>query len=297
MSNPLSLLILTDGKKGHENQSLGLAEAMLRRRSGRYQVLTQSDAPPTEEQPTAIITAGHRNHLRLLRLAKRYRCPSIVIMKPSLPSFLFSHCLIPAHDLRGKAVARNVTVTVGSLNRIPETIPPKQPKGLIMLGGPSKHFSWAEDQLIEALTLLLAKRTDLQWTVGNSRRTPDSTWKKLQTIAGKATLVPHEKTAPEWLPEELLTSTEAWITPDSSSMIYEGLSAGCRVGTLPLPPLKSRLAIAQDTLVADNWVTAFDAATAGQPLPPPPATLRETARCAEVLLAKLTSASSRKSSP
>lgn len=291
MSKALFLLILTDGKKGHENQSLGLAEAMLKRRTGRYQILPQSESPPDGEAPTAIITAGHRNHGRLLRLARRYRCPSIVIMRPSLPAFLFTHCLVPAHDLQGRSVARNVTVTIGSLNRIPEVIPPKEPKGLIMLGGPSKHFAWEEEQLVTAISLLIAERPDLQWTIGNSRRTPDSTWDKLQTLAPKVTFASHQETSGDWLPQQLLASSEAWISPDSSSMLYEALSAGCHVGTLPLTPLKSRLATAHQSLVNDDWVTAFDPKSAQTPIPAPPAILRETARCAELLLAKLTNAS------
>lgn len=291
MSTPLQLLILTDGKKGHENQSLGLAEAMLRRREGLYELLSSSDLPPQDFRPTAIITAGHRNHGRLIRLARRYRCPSVVIMKPSLPAFLFTHCLVPAHDLQGKSVARNITVTIGSLNRIPEEIPPKQDRGLIMIGGPSKHFAWEEEKLVAALSLLIAERNDLQWTLGNSRRTPASTWQKLQFLAGRATLASHEENAGDWLPRQLLVSQEAWITPDSSSMLYEGLTAGCRVGTLPLQPLRSRLATAHQSLIADGWVSAFDSEKADRAIPSPPATLRETARCAEVLLAKLTGAS------
>ena len=39
----MHLLILSDGKKGHENQSLGLAEALLRRTLGTYEISSIKD--------------------------------------------------------------------------------------------------------------------------------------------------------------------------------------------------------------------------------------------------------------
>jgi mitochondrial fission protein ELM1 len=88
----LTLWLIGDGKPGHENQSLGLAEAMQRRATceihrisiagkggifGRIRAaFAQSAALPS---PDFIIAAGHATHLPLLWLARKYSAKSIVL--------------------------------------------------------------------------------------------------------------------------------------------------------------------------------------------------------------------------
>lgn len=287
----MHFLILSDGKKGHENQSLGLVEAILRRIKGSYEISSINDSLAgcqKEERAHAIISAGHGTHPFLLRLARRYRCPSVVIMKPSLPSFLFSHCLVPEHDFKlGKKIPKNTIPTKGALNRIPEDLPIKKNKGLIMLGGPSKHFEWQPEPIIAAIKALIKANPDLTWTIGDSRRTPPSLLSQISDLNLPTTLASHLESTGSWLIDELLESQVAWITPDSTSMLFEALTAGCRLGTLPLLPLKTRLAKAHQLLAEENWLTPFTNHELSTTLPPPPKTLHETGRCAELILERL----------
>lgn len=282
----MHLLILSDDKKGHENQSVGLAEALLRRREGSYEVSSISNGVGSSEvRADVVIAAGHSTHPFLLKEARRHRCPSVVIMKPSLPAFLFSHCIIPEHDLRNpNRVRRNVIATKGALNRIPETIPPKQEKGLVMVGGPSKHFDWQPAPVLAAIEAIVTANPHLQWTVGDSRRTPEDFLTNLRNKRLPLTFAPHQDTAKTWLVDEMLTSEIAWITPDSTSMLFEALTAGCRLGTLPLPPHQTRLARAHSLLASEGWLTPFEGHSPVAPLPEPSGTLHETGRCAELLL-------------
>lgn len=70
-------------------------------------------------------------------------------------------------------------------------------------------------------------------------------------------------------------------------MLFEALTAGCHLGTLPLVSNGTRLARAHDLLAHDQWLTPFSDQSPNLPLTPPPYPLHETARCADELLARL----------
>jgi hypothetical protein len=251
------LLILSDGKKGHENQSLGLAEALAKRTGLSYEIQPLSEQESPSARPSALIAAGHATQLPLLHLARKYKVPSILIMKPSLiPTVFFSRCLIPEHDL-GKRLPPRVIATLGNLNRIPEELPEKKGLGLIMLGGPCKHFQWETPLVVEAICALVRSRPDLVWTLGDSRRTPPETLSRLRQCSLPLSIMSHQESGPDWLRDSLLVSREAWVTPDSSSMLYEALTAGCHLGTLPLRARGTRLSRAHDHLARDGWLTPF----------------------------------------
>ena len=80
---------------------------------------------------------------------------------------------------------------------------------------------------------------------------------------------------------------DVWVTEDSVSMIYEALTAGCRVGLLPLPRKSAgRLHRAVDRLIEEGFVCGRNDLDAGMELPAPPRTLDEANRCAGLLLEK-----------
>ena len=94
----LTLWLLGDGKPGHENQSLGLADALSRRVpcevhrvsiAGKRGIVTRVKAALQASEglpvPDLVIGAGHATHFALLWLARKHRARSIVLMKPSLP--------------------------------------------------------------------------------------------------------------------------------------------------------------------------------------------------------------------
>jgi len=281
--------IISDGKRGHLNQSRGLADALLRLRPewdveemparsvcsalaagvGRI----ASDINP----PHLILAAGHRTHLTALALSRQTGAKSIVLMKPSLPPSWFDLCLIPEHD-RPPAHAHVIT-TFGVLNRMQPAR--KKPKsGIILIGGPSKHYGWNSPQVLQQVRQRV-RDSDRQWLITNSRRTPADMLPELQALSsGQVEFVPVEQTGENWLAERLPVAEVCWVTPDSVSMVYEALTAGCRVGILELPdPSDSRVVRGLQRLLDDGWLLRGGESTGIRPL-------NEASRCAEEIVAR-----------
>jgi len=290
--------VLSDGRPGHENQSVGLALALARRTGASHEIVriepkaslwcrmrTAAISTPTQ----LIIAAGHRTHLPLWWAARRAGARSVVIMRPSLPSALFDLALIPRHDLASNAedTPRRI-LTRGALNRVPETLPAKTASGLVLLGGPSKHHGWDSPALTSKILRVITARPDLIWTVADSRRTPDDFLGGLE-LPENTRRVPWRETTPDWLANELARAAVVWATEDSVSMVHEAVTSIAATGVLPVPlrgakPGRPARAVAR--LIADGYATAYEtwlAEGAGALVPGP--ALHEAGRCADRLVA------------
>ncbi len=302
---------LSDGKPGHDNQSRGLLEALGRLTSLECVELSVHDPGkpgpwssilsvvrhgPGSPRPTLIVGAGHATHLPLLAAGRVHRARTVVLMKPSVPLACFDLCLVPAHD--APPARDNVIVTQGVLNTVRASPRPRPGSGLILIGGPSAHYSWDEAALARRIRAILDADRAIAWRIADSRRTPASTRRLLSAIpAPNCAFVPHEETGSGWLPEALAESGTLWVTEDSVSMLFEALTAGTATGVLPVPrrrksllsPSRSnlnRLSKGVDALVASGRVTAYEHWIAGKALLPPPAPLAEAERCARLILAR-----------
>ena len=295
--------ILSDGRAGHENQSTGLAIALQRRcgamvetvkldpsRSVFHRIRTARSLSQGQSAPDLVIAAGHRTHLPLLLAARKFRARSVVIMKPSMPARWFDLCLIPQHDLAGRRPVPNIISTLGALNRIPEDAPSKGNSGIIMIGGPSAHHLWAEEPLLAAIRAVVLASPELSWSLGNSRRTPDGFLPRVAALGLPLQIVPHESTAPDWLPAQLLAARQAWITADSTSMISEAFTARARTGILPMPAKSadSRVVLAVHEFIRSGLAVPFDTwQSAGWPqLATDSPVIHEAARCANEILTR-----------
>ena len=294
----LTLWLIGDGKPGHENQSLGLAEAVQRLvpceihrisiagKGGIFGIirsaLMQSVGLP---RPDFIIGAGHATHFALLYLAGKHRAKSIVLMRPSLPLRFFDLCIAPSHDFPKKPAHKNLILTRGAINRVQASDCQKTGK-LILIGGPSKTHAWDD----EAMLNMLCKITegDTAWQLTDSRRTPveflEQARKRLEGIE----IFSCQETSPDWLPSKLRVADEVWVSEDSVSMIYEALSSDARLGLLPVPRLKtnSRVLRGIDDLIEAGFLTSFFAWQRTGHLNPAPETLNEAERCAEIVVLK-----------
>ncbi|GAA5484812.1 mitochondrial fission ELM1 family protein [Haloferula sargassicola] len=295
MTRPLQICVLTDGKPGHQNQSLGLAEAIGRRApaavsllevpAGKLRSLGLIETP--EPRPDLFIGAGHATHAPLLQLARRTGAPCVVMMKPSLPAGFFDLCLVPEHDLGGAGPAPNVIATKGALNRVPPPDPDRaRSGGLLLIGGPSGSHGWDAETTTRQVAAIVDSRSALAWRATDSRRTPEGFLEALQSASPAFAPFPHQQTGRDWLPQQLAHCEEVWVSEDSVSMIYEALSSGAAVGLLPVPRKSrtSRVARGIDRLAEQGWLTPFDDWRPGTPLPRPPATLREADRTAAIVL-------------
>jgi uncharacterized protein len=289
--------VLSDGRPGHENQSIGLAEALARRTGATVEVVRFPAVVGLWSRrslargvaiggkiPQLVIGAGHGTHFPLLSAARKFRAKSVVIMRPSMPACFFDLCLVPRHDLANLRDTERVITTRGALNRIAETYSVKTDTGVILIGGPSGHHDWDGAPLPQAIREIVKSRPDLVWTVGDSRRTPEGFIDQLKECGAK--LVPHQQTKPGWLPETLGAAREVWVTEDSVSMIFEALTAGARVGLLPMPVKNpsARTVKAVRDLLADGYVRTLADWRANPQAAAATPVLHETSRCAEVVL-------------
>jgi hypothetical protein len=288
MGEALQILVISDGKAGHENQSLGLAEALARRCPAKIQtlqldmkkwiffrlraVVAKAAGLP---RPHLVIAAGHATHPAAIWIARKYGARSISLMKPSLPISSFDLCICPEHDFIGKPVPHNVITTKGALNRV---LPGKGEKlgKLFLIGGPSKTHDWNA----AALTAQIKKVAgDGAWQAADSRRTPEGYLSGLKKELPTLEIFPHQQTQPGWLAGKLATLETIWVTEDSVSMIYEALSSGAEVGVLEMPRLKpnARVIRGLEALRAEGF---FD-------MENPPRPLAEADRCAALLASRL----------
>jgi mitochondrial fission protein ELM1 len=304
MSNQLrNIRVISDGRPGHENQSAGLAAAIARRTGAAIQVVrlaefplkwitrfaTAAALPNGDPVPDLLIGTGHRTHLPLAWAVRRFGVPGVVIMRPTWPVRFFDLCLIPAHDCTARCEGSHVIQTRGALNRIPEVIPAKESRGVVLIGGPSKHHGWDGDQLAGAVATVVQARPELSWVIGDSFRTPRDFLEQLRQRNLQAEFVPHTQTTPDWLPAQLLAAQEAWVTEDSVSMLHEAVTAGARTGLLPMPARNhdARPLRAVRGLVQEGYATPFAEWLKGDRHLPTPKPLHETARCADLIVQRL----------
>lgn len=265
---PRVVWVVSDGKPGHLNQSLGLAEALARATPITIHTLPALPAwrallalllkrvPGSAlPAPDLIVGAGHATHLTLLAARRARGGRAVVLMKPSLPRRWFDLCMVPRHD--GVAEDAHTLVTEGALNRIRPAAAHDSSLGLILIGGASKHFDWDNDALALQIKSVLARSPDIHWTLTTSRRTPPDFVSELPA-SPNLTVVPHTDTAADWLPEQLARCGTVWVTPDSASMVFEALTAGADVGVFDLPVRpKSRVGWAIAHLADAQRVTRF----------------------------------------
>ena len=280
----------SDGKAGHDQQSVGLVNALADSVAvASYAIpvgsgvnalrgwLTRRYRPGEAlPAPDLLIGAGHATHLHLLAARHSRGGSSVVLMKPTLPCAWFDLCLVPQHD--GIAAAPNVVTTRGVLNSIRCGNAHDGDTGLMIIGGPSRHVRWDNSRIMEQVEQLRGQRPKARWWLTTSRRTPAELVERLRRQAGLVCLAASE-TSPDWLSARLAEASEAWVTRDSVSMIYEALTSGARVGLLDVAPRgNNRITAAIDRLVADGWVTAPGQWKMMAPGPELP--LNEAVRCA-----------------
>ena len=299
--SPLVIWRFVDGKAGHDNQSRGLVEALIRLRpvetvalnplpvSGALAVLLLGQ-PPADWQslptPDLLVGAGHRTHLSLLAARRARGGKAVVLMRPSLPLGLFDLCVIPEHD--SPPIRSNVLVTRGALNRIQPSPTLESDRGLLLIGGPSEHFGWNDADLHRQIAAVLAATPGIRWTLTTSRRTPAAFLTGLTPeFDGTLTVVPVAATGPDWLPAQLARAGQAWVTADSVSMVYEALTAGAAVGVLDVPRQhSSRVSRGLENLIAEGWITPFADWRQKPRLYRSPGPFNEAERCAHWIVGR-----------
>lgn len=297
-ARPLTVWRISDGKPGHDNQSLGLAEAiagLIRTEvislpagsvSAAIRALVTRDRRRFggHPAPDLILGAGHGTHLDLLAARRAHGGRTVVLMTPSLPSRLFDLCLIPEHDrpLPGP----RVIVTRGALNRVRPSADRDPRSGLILLGGPSRHVLWSDAAIMAQVAEIIGRTTGVDWTLAPSRRTPPALTDRLAARhAARIRVRRPEETPPGWLAAELGRAAIVWVSEDSASMVYEALSGGAAVGLVTVAhKTRGRIARGMARLAREGLLIRYDDWLGGARLEPPAKPLDEAGRCAGLIL-------------
>ena len=271
---PLVIWRFLDGKSGHEKQSQALIDIL----SESYEVTAKDYSvkhsaiiylwlwlkrntlgPDDSIKPQLIIGAGHRTHIPVLLAAYQQRAKTMIIMSPSLPLHWFDGVIAPEHDFLDKPKPNNI-ITVPFALASPINSQPNPERGLILVGGPSKHYGWDDDQVALQINNLVARSApNIDWLLSSSRRTPNTTLPTIKKHCRQSNLQMFDvnQLPGDWLFKQLKTAGNIWITADSASMIAEALNTRAKVGILqPIGPAKStKISKAIASLIANNHLS------------------------------------------
>ncbi|WP_036307489.1 mitochondrial fission ELM1 family protein [Methylophilus sp. 5] len=300
-NNSLVVWRLLDGKPGHEHQSQGLVTAMQQRRpvdvidvpvgrGGSGWLSLVAGIWPTGKhlpKPDMIVGAGHATHGHMLAAKRAYGGKTVCMMQPSVPAEMFDVCLIPEHDqYRGFS---SFIETRGVINHIQPTATEKKDSSdvLIMIGGPSKHFVWDELAVVAQVYDLVRKHAEVHFILTTSRRTPASFVSAMQRVSlVNLTIIPIADTDKDWVQTTLAHVSNAWVTEDSVSMVYEALTAQVAVGLINLSAKgNSRVSRGIEKLIDRQLVSRYDPYGLYRQYMRPVLGFNEASRCCEALLA------------
>lgn len=290
----------TDGKPGHENQTRGLIQALATRRSIDNHII---EIPSNSlhflyvlitgrlyrklarlPKPNYLIAAGRRTQLPLLFAHLWFGGKRILLMRPYWPRAWFDLSIIPQHD--SPYPSPKCLATHGVINTVIPSPNHNKNKGMILIGGPSKHYEWNTANIIEQITILLNETPDISWTIANSRRTPTDFSDKIKTIPKQFDFIDHQQTDKNWLSQQLASAGQIWVSPDSVSMLYEAVTSGSTVGCLQLQEAKpsNRIVSGIEMLIEQGLITPFDQWQKTHFLSPPSHQLNEAQRAADWIL-------------
>jgi len=269
-STKINIWLIMDGKRGHEKQSEFLAQALqnlvdieITKKDGMFlkpfiSKFLRLFNFNSIKKPDLIIGTGHATHLYMIFSKILNGGRTVVIMKPSLPHSWFDLCLIPKHD--GILEKPGIFLTNGSINNIENEKKHNKSKGLIVLGGKSKHFNWDNQVVILQIINIINQHPKIQFKIATSRRTPKDFVQYLDdSLKKNIPVYEYENVKKNWFMEEAKLSKYAWVTEDSISMIYELIASGSNITPIRLEnKYDSKISIEISRLINDGIISAYD---------------------------------------
>jgi len=238
---PLSIWFMHDLKPGHIHQLQGLEERIasyceinaswIDTNANKFtwiDILLKNKTSINALElpsPDIVIGAGHMTHKALLFGAHTHKAYSAALMKPSLPLYFFDAIICPEHD--NLIESKRILNTYGALNTVkPTKSTDSKTSSLMLIGGPSKHFEWQEQDLINQIQIICGKDNDKQWLLSDSPRTPSSFLPQLKKMnIHNLSCFHYQNRKLESLNILMQKCAITWVTPDSVSMVYESLTA------------------------------------------------------------------------
>ena len=268
----MHIVYVSDGKAGHRSQAVGLYKAMQRQSNIEvtFQEISIQELPIFsllkaiwagrfglfEKKPDYIFGVGSHTQARVLLLGRVYpKAKTVIMMKPNFPVNWFDYAIIPQHD--GVKESMHVITTQGALNPIVNENRHQPNRILIALGGNSKRHQWNDEKVLSSIQRLVENNVHATFILTTSRRTPDTFLETFaqQNFYSKLQIFPVEHTPQGWVFEEMQKAEAVWVTEDSVSMIFEALTAGCKVGIIKINRLKEdRITCSIDQIIQSNLV-------------------------------------------
>ncbi|MCP4341573.1 MAG: hypothetical protein GY799_22505 [Desulfobulbaceae bacterium] len=307
----LQIIALLDGRPGHEKQTMGIIQALQVRlpvqvvqiNVGSYSKMRAflqtcrlyfskiGLSHPQISMGDLLIGTGSLTHLPLLLYKQKYVIPAITCMSPSIHlRNRFDLCFVPEHD--GLSEDRNIMLTAGAPNCSVNKRKHRDKCGLILLGGiDTKSHYWDSWQVVQMVEKVVKTDSQKRWTVSSSPRTPEDAIGMIKQLADKYTNIhffDYKDTAAGWIEEQYDNNSLVWVTADSISMVYEAITAGCRVGIFPMRWVRenSKFKRNEDVLLKKRLVTPFASWEEGGITKVENIELNEAQRCADRILQK-----------
>lgn len=266
--------VVTDGRRGMENQALGLAEAVARLTPMRIlpvQVPRTGDLPDAGPiAPDLWIGCG----MAAVRAAGVHRkafpdAAFVYVQDPKMAHHRFDLIIPPEHDrMRGA----NVFEITGSPNRITaerladaerafagQIAALPSPRAAVLIGGDSRHHHVTPQIESELLARLAALRADgIGLLITTSRRTPEKLVQSLQSLFGEdeGTWL-HTGDGPNPYFAFLASADWIFVTEDSTNMLTEAAATGTPVYRLMLEGKPGKFARLYSALEAIGAVRPF----------------------------------------
>jgi len=283
-SNEKTVLILSDGKPGHVNQSVAFARLLgydyaisrvafacrftralsyLCDRLGIYTPALFKVLDPLPQGCCAVVSAGSETYYANRTIGRKLAVQSVAIMYPGGYTPRFDLVIAQKHD---HPPQRDNIIT------IPLNLSAPQPFGLVqkkegggptvavVIGGPSSHFRMELQQLSQQLETVFALFPGADFLVTTSRRTPAEVEKMVEEGPFRYRVIAsREQVNP--IADFLAIADYVFVTEDSTSMISEAVSFGtARVEVLPLmrTGVRNKVQEMVASLAAEGYLHLFD---------------------------------------
>ena len=251
------ILILSDGKAGHVNQSIALARhlgipwetVMVRFRNRPFKLLSHVldhvgmylpsllrwDPPGGEF--CAVVSAGSETYYANKVLARRFGIPAVAIMLPRGYRLDFDRIIAQEHDRPPRK--KNILVLPVNLCRV-------EPQGVfrprageryvaLVVGGPNRVYRYDRDKFRQALDSIFAGFPGCRIVVTTSRRTPADIEEEIDRYPFEEKFL-YSRDPVNPIPDFLASCEHVFLTADSTSMISEAVTFGqARIEIIPLP--------------------------------------------------------------
>jgi len=251
------LLILSDGKPGHVNQSIALARHLGRAydtvpvrfrnrpfkllsylldRIGVYLPSLLRWDPPAGDF-CAVVSAGSETYYANKVLARRFGIPAVAIMLPRGYRLDFDRIIAQEHDRPPRK--GNILVLPVNLCRV-------EPQGVfrprageryvaLVVGGPNRVFGFDRETFRQALESIFAGFPGCRIVVATSRRTPADIEEEIDRHPFEEKFL-YSRDPVNPIPDFLASCEHVFLTADSTSMISEAVTFGrARIEILILP--------------------------------------------------------------